>query len=81
MIVKYFCKKTLNATCTIMLFRDVLLNPLANDKILDQSNLKDSADDKINVAQQLKICIGKKRKHCGKRKKMLIFKNLLCQGH
>ena len=42
---------------------------LSNNKILDWSKLKALADDKINVSEKLKFCVGKGRKHCGKRRK------------
>ena len=44
-----------------------MINPLPNDKLLDQPNLKDSEDNK-----KLKLCFGQKRKHCGKKEKMLV---------
>ena len=31
----------------------VMVNPLLNDKILDQSKMKDLADNKINMTQKL----------------------------
>ena len=43
-----------------------LFNLLPNNKILDQSNLKDSADDKKKCDQKIKLVFGKNRKHCGK---------------
>ena len=35
------------------------LNSLPNDKILDWSRLKAFADDKINVDEKFKFCLGK----------------------
>ena len=43
---------------------------LPNDTILDWSKFKAFADDKINVREKLKICVGKGRKHYGKRRKL-----------
>ena len=33
------------------------LNPLPNDKILDQSKLKACADDEINLTEELKVMV------------------------
>ena len=41
----------------------------SNNKILDWSNLKALADNKINVTEKLKFVLEKGRKHCGKRRK------------
>ena len=49
-----------------------MVNPLPNDKILDFSKLKAFADDKINVTKELKFGMGKGRKHCGEKEKMLV---------
>ena len=35
--------------------REILFNPLANDKILDRSKFRALADDKINVTQKFKF--------------------------
>ena len=48
------------------------MNSLPNNKILGLPKLKAFADDKINVTQKLKFALGRGRKHCGKRKKMLV---------
>ena len=42
-------------------------NPLSNDKFLDWFELKELADNKINVTEKLKFVLG--RKHCRKRRK------------
>ena len=46
-----------------------VLNPLSNNKILDHTKFKASADDKINVTQKPKseVCYGISRKHSGKK--------------
>ena len=44
------------------------LNSLPNNKILDQSKLKDLADDKINFNPKTELYFGKSKKHCGKRR-------------
>ena len=46
-----------------------LFNLLPNGKFLDWSKLQELADDKINVTEKIKFCIGKGRKHVGKRRK------------
>ena len=49
------------------------VNPLPNDKTLDQSKLKNIADDIRRVTQKLSCyCFRESRKHHGKRKKMLV---------
>ena len=68
-----------------------MVNSLPNDKIYDRSKLKAFADDNINVEKKIEIGVGKGRKHCGKRRKMLltsifsfslnVFKRPFCQGH
>ena len=47
--------------------RNWSFNSLPNDKILDWFKLKAFADDKFE--SKIKICFGKGRKHCGKRRK------------
>ena len=46
-----------------------ILSSLPNKKILDWSNWKVFADNKINVTEKSKICFQKGTKHCGKRRK------------
>ena len=46
-----------------------LINSLPNNKILDPSKFKAFADDKERCYPKIKICFGKTRKHCGKRRK------------
>ena len=76
-------------------FKDVFhdfsftINPLSNS-IIVQSDLKDSADDKINVTQELNF-LGEGKKILWEKEKMLVtsifsfshnvFKSLLFQGH
>ena len=48
-----------------------LFNTLADNKFLDFSKLKDSADGKNACDRKNVICSGKGRKHCGKRRKCL----------
>ena len=43
-----------------------LFNSLPNDIILDQSKLKAFADEKINVAEKLKIVLGRVENIVGK---------------
>ena len=48
----------------------LLIDSLPNNKIVDWSNLKAFADDKINVTEKLKFtCFEKHRKHHGKWRK------------
>ena len=44
-----------------------VFNSLPNDKILDWSNLKAFADDKINVIEKIKFVLGKVENIAGKR--------------
>ena len=46
----FFCYAVSNA---------MFVNSLPNDKILDQSNLKDVADDKINVTYETNFVLGR----------------------
>ena len=45
------------------------MNSLPNDKILDWSKLKAFADEKNNCDRKIEISFGKRKKHCGKRRK------------
>ena len=47
------------------------VNPLPNNKILDQSKLKGFADDKVNVIQNQKFVLERVKKHSGKRKNIV----------
>ena len=42
------------------------VNSLPNDKILDQSNFKDFADDKINVTNKMNFVMGRVENIVGK---------------
>ena len=46
-----------------------MVNSLPNDKIVDWSNLKASADDKIYITEKIEVGFGTGRKHIGKRRK------------
>ena len=50
----------------------VTFNSLPNDKILDLSELKAFADERINVVKKIKICLRKGRKTWWKKEKMLV---------
>ena len=50
-------------------FPEIPYNLLSTDKILDRSELKAFADDKIIVTKRLKFGMRKGGKHCGKRRK------------
>ena len=47
----------------------LMLNSLPNNKFLDRSKLKASADQKNKRDSKNVFCFGKGRKHCGKRRK------------
>ena len=47
-------------------------NSLPNDKILDSSKFKASAVDKIIFDSKIEIWVGKRRKHCWKKDKLLV---------
>ena len=49
-----------------MLTFEVLLNPVPNDKILDQSKFKAFADDKLKVIQMAKFVLDKLENIMGK---------------
>ena len=57
-----------------------LFNSLPDEKFLDWSKLKASADDKINVTEKIEISFLKIRKHFGKRKKMFVT-NIFSYNH
>ena len=69
------CKRNdfgLPLNCKLYQIAIFLFTSLQNDKILDWSKLKVFADDKINTCmtkKKIKICFGKSKKHCGKRRK------------
>ena len=49
-------------------FTSIPLRSLPSDKILDQSNLKASADDKIIVTEELKFVYGREENLVGRGK-------------
>ena len=51
--------------CTLYLMTKFGLNPLPN-KILDRSKLKAFADDKTNVNEKFKFCLGRVENNVGK---------------
>ena len=65
------------------------VNSLPNNKILDWSNLKAFADDKMNLNEKLKVVLQRLENILGKEKMLVtnifsysqnVFKNLLFQG-
>ena len=46
-----------------------MINSLPNDKILHYIKFKAFADDKIILTKKFEICVGKRRKHSGKKRK------------
>ena len=52
------------------------LKPLPYDAVLDLSKVRAFADDKMNVTQKHKTCLGKGRKHYGKRRKCWLPHNV-----
>ena len=58
------------------------VNSLSHDKILDQSNMKDFAEDKINVTEKLKFVLGRVENIVRKEIKGLkVLKVTLMVGH
>ena len=53
-------------SCGLTLPRELLLNPLPNNKLLPLTKLKEFADDKINVVQKLKFVLGRTENNAGK---------------
>ena len=58
----------------------IWLNPLPNDKFLDRSKLKDLADDKMNVTEELKFVLGRVENIVGKRQTKGDPKGKICHG-
>ena len=57
------------ATALCKFHSKIYLTLLPNDKILDPSKLKGFTNDKKKCDSKIEICLGKGRKHCGKRGK------------
>ena len=55
----------------------MVLNPLPNDKFFDWSELKELAEDKINVTEKLKFVLGRAENIVAEN---IVFKRLLLQG-
>ena len=55
----------------------MVLNPLPNNKFFDWSELKELADDKINVTEKLKFVLGRAENIVAEN---IVFKRLLLQG-
>ena len=50
----------------LLKFQPYCFNPLRNDKFLDGSKLKASADDKLNLTEKLKFVLGRVENIVGK---------------